>query len=149
MPNRFTLYLSQTLYQELVNHARTALPNECCGLLAGNIVAGTARAIRRFPLVNVAPQPKVEFLSEPRSSFAADKAMRAAALDVIAVYHSHPTSAALPSKKDIASNYSEAVMNLIISLKDGQLDMRAWWLWENGFEEGKWEFAGDDGIGGD
>jgi proteasome lid subunit RPN8/RPN11 len=146
LPNRYTLLLPQTLYQAMVEHALAALPNECCGLLGGILGPDRVRAVQRFPLVNSAASPKVEYLSEPRSMFAADRALRAAGLDVVAVYHSHPTSRPVPSKKDIAANYSETVINLIISLQGGQPEVRAWWLWDGGYDEGKWEFAEDDGV---
>src|SRR5258708_4490971 len=99
----------------MVAQALAERPNECCGLLAGT----GGRAVSRYPLVNAAQFPAIEYLSEPRSMFAADRAIRAAGLDVVTVYHSHPTSPPVPSKKDIASNYSESVMNLIISLATG------------------------------
>jgi len=146
LPNRYKLLLPQTLFQAMVEQAAAERPNECCGLLAGTLGGAVVRAMRRFPLVNAAKTPATEYLSEPRSMFAADRAIRAAGLDVVAVYHSHPTSPPVPSKKDIASNYSDWVMNLIISLESGQPEMRAWWLFEGGFEPAEWGFADDNGV---
>jgi proteasome lid subunit RPN8/RPN11 len=140
LPNRYKLLLPQTLYQEMVAQALAERPNECCGLLAGT----AGRAVHHFPLVNAAQNPATEYLSEPRSMFAADRAIRAAGFDVVAVYHSHPTSPAVPSRKDIATNYSDSVLNLIISLETGQPEVRAWWLWEGGFDEGEWGIAEDE-----
>ncbi len=146
MPNRYKLLLPQTLYQAMVAHAVAERPNECCGLLAGTPGPDVVTALRHFPLVNAAATPAIEYLSEPRSMFTADRAIRAAGLDVVAVYHSHPTSAAMPSKKDVATNYSDSVMNLIISLQTGQPELRAWWLFDAGFEPGEWRIAEDEGV---
>jgi proteasome lid subunit RPN8/RPN11 len=77
---------------------------------------------------------------------AADKAMRALDLDMVAIYHSHPISQPIPSRKDIERNYSDHVLNLIISLKDGQPKMRAWWLTNDDFGEGQWELFDSAGV---
>jgi proteasome lid subunit RPN8/RPN11 len=146
LPNRYTLLVPQTLYQALVDQALAELPNECCGLLAGVPGPDRVLAVRRFPLINDAKSPPTEYLSEPQSMFAAIRGIQSAGLAEVAVYHSHPTSRPVPSRKDLAANYSESVMNLILSLATGQPELRAWWLWEGGFEEGKWDIAEDDGA---
>ncbi len=105
--------------------ANAELPNECCGLLAGVVDAGgVGRVVWRYPLTNAAASP-VEYLSDAKEMFAAMRDMRKRGIDVIAVYHSHPTSEAVPSKTDLARNYSPEVVNLIISLQDGTPSMRA------------------------
>jgi proteasome lid subunit RPN8/RPN11 len=121
----------------MLDQARAELPNECCGLLAGTVAGGAARAIALYPLVNKLASP-VEFLSEERSMFIAFKDMRKRGLDVLAVYHSHPTSAPVPSRKDLAQNYSEDVMNLIISLAGPEPHVRAWWLTPSDHREAEW-----------
>ena len=88
--------LPRAVYQAMIDQARAELPNECCGLLAGVVEEGVARVVRAFPLVNVEASP-VEYESEPRSMFEAVRAMLKERLDVVAVYHSHPTSPAVPT----------------------------------------------------
>ena len=65
--------------------------------------------------------------------------MRQADLDIVAVYHSHPTSDPVPSKKDRERNYSEEVINLIVSLKLREVLVRGWWLTEESHREAEWE----------
>jgi proteasome lid subunit RPN8/RPN11 len=121
-------------------------------LLAGRLVTDVREltevpdctAVEYFPLVNAAASP-VEFLSDPRSMFNADRQMRRAGLDVLAVYHSHPISAPVPSRKDLERNYSPQVMNLILSLMEKEIEMRAWWLSEAGYEPGEWEYIEEEG----
>ena len=65
--------------------------------------------------------------------------MRRQGLEVLAVYHSHPTSEPVPSRTDLQRNYSPEVVNLIISLQSGQPTVRAWWLTEEAYREAEWE----------
>ena len=118
--------------------AQAEFPNECCGLLAGTVAAGATEVVRRYPLANAAASP-VEYLSEPKQMFDAVRDMRKHGFDVLAVYHSHPTSDPVPSKADRERNYSPEVVNLIISLKDGPPAMRGWWLTADSATEATWE----------
>jgi [CysO sulfur-carrier protein]-S-L-cysteine hydrolase len=145
MAARFSLRIPRRLFDAMTAQAAAELPNECCGLLAGVIAGGIGTVSHWFPLPNIAKPPTTEFLSEPRAMLAADKAIRAAALDVLAVYHSHPASPPVPSRKDRERNFSESVMNLIISLQQGQPDVRAWWLTESDYCEGQWEVDDESG----
>jgi proteasome lid subunit RPN8/RPN11 len=135
----FRLLLPRQFYADMVAQAQAELPNECCGLLAGRIANEMGRVLRRFPLVNAAASPR-EFDSEPHSMFAAVKEMRREGLDLLAVYHSHPTSAPDPSRTDLERNYSPEVMNLIVSLAVAVPEMRAWWLAPEGFKEAQVEW---------
>src|SRR5262245_39206750 len=114
----FRLRLPRSIYEEMVAHARAELPNECCGLVSGqwSVVSGQGSegksqesgekgegplvtAERWYPLVSELASP-TEYLSEPESMFRAAKDMRGRGLEIIAVYHSHPTTEPVPSRKD-------------------------------------------------
>ena len=139
MSTSFRLLLPAQLYKEMIAQARAELPNECCGLLAGRVEAGMGRVEARYSLINAAASP-VEYLSDSQSMFDAVRAMRKLGIDILAVYHSHPTSEAIPSRTDRERNYSEDVMNLIVSLK-GEPEVRAWWLTAETFREAEWEIG--------
>ena len=94
--------------------------------------------VRRFPLINAVASP-VEYESEPRSMFDAVRAMLKARLDVVAVYHSHPTSPPIPSKKDLAEFYWDGHMSLIISLAGTEPVVRGWWLTNTDYREAEWK----------
>jgi proteasome lid subunit RPN8/RPN11 len=133
------------LVEEMVAHARAELPNECVGLLAGRLVEpGTAggerlgRLERRYPLVNAAASPR-EYLSDPKSMFAAMKDMWGHGLDPLAVYHSHPTSAPIPSRTDLERNYSPEVVNFIVSLAGAEPLLRGWWLTDRDYRAAEWD----------
>jgi proteasome lid subunit RPN8/RPN11 len=130
----------------MIAHAQAELPNECCGLLAGESTPEEGptpanpirQALQYYPLKNAAASP-VEYLSDARSMFDAVREMRRLGLEIIAVYHSHPSSAPVPSRTDLERNYSDDVMNLIIGLNAAQPPMRAWWLTRESYQEGEWQ----------
>jgi proteasome lid subunit RPN8/RPN11 len=138
--------LPRKLYEEMVSQARAELPNECCGLLAGRLALGSeqwavGRVERRYPLVNELAST-TEYYSAP---FAAYKDMRREGLELLAIYHSHPTSDPVPSRKDIERNfYGATVVHFIISLKDKEPLMRGWRLNETSYVQAEWELT-DEG----
>jgi proteasome lid subunit RPN8/RPN11 len=133
----------------MIQQAQAELPNECCGLLAGTIdTTGPqplARVAFRYPLVNEAASPR-EFISEPYSMFSAERDRKERGLEFVAVYHSHPLSAPIPSRTDLERNYSPDVMNLIISLEQETPSVRAWWLTDTDYCEAEWEIVAADGA---
>jgi [CysO sulfur-carrier protein]-S-L-cysteine hydrolase len=124
----------------MVRHAKKELPNECCGLLAGIVGSSELRAVKWYPLINETASP-IEYRSEPRSMFEAIKDMRGPGYEIVAIYHSHPTSPPIPSRTDLAQNYSADVVNIIVGLNGPEPTVRAWWLAEDSFEETIWEIV--------
>lgn len=137
----FRLVIPRPIFEELLDHARTDWPNECCGLLSGTVTAvrGEVRALHR--LVNELAS-QTAYRSEPRSMFAAMKAMRAAGTDVVAVYHSHPVAPPVPSLHDLRQNYCDGVMNLIVGLTTVPPTVRGWWLRESDYEPAEFDVTG-------
>lgn len=139
---RFQLLLPVQIYQAIILQAQTEYPNECCGLLAAQPAQTHLRRVEgHYPLINAAASP-VEYESDPHSMFAAIRAMRTHGLEIVAVYHSHPTSPPIPSQKDLARNYSPEVVNFILSLETKEPLLRGWWLRADGYEEAEWELTG-------
>ncbi len=138
----FRLCVPSGLYAQMLQQAQAEHPNECCGLLAGRVVDGVGRVERCYPLVNELESP-TEYRSEPQSMFDAYRDLRNRGIDVLAVYHSHPASAPVPSRKDRERNYSEAVVNLIIGLSGPEPVVRGWWLTETDAREAAWEVSAD------
>lgn len=129
----------------MLAQAVAELPNECCGLLGGIASDGTrpARVVRALPLVNALASP-IEYESEPRSMFDTIRDLRRKGLEAVAVYHSHPNSPPIPSRTDLARNWSEQVVNLIISLQFAQPEVRGWWLTAEGYREASCEVVEEE-----
>jgi [CysO sulfur-carrier protein]-S-L-cysteine hydrolase len=145
----FRLQLPRRLYEEMIAHARSAYPNECCGLLAGQLSVASCQlpvgqVTHHFPLLNSLASP-TEYESDSRSHLRAERAMRDEGLELLAIYHSHPSSEPVPSRKDIERSYYGAeVVHLIISLKDKEPLMRGWRLSETSYSEVEWEWIEHD-----
>lgn len=138
MSMAFRLVLPRALYAAMVAQAVAELPNECCGLLAGTVAEGVGRAVKRYPLVNGKASP-VAYDADPAGLFAALKDMRRLRLQELAFYHSHPTSAAVPSKTDLALAFWPHTVSLIISLAAEEPSVRGWWLTQEDYSEAPWE----------
>ena len=141
----FRLILSRQIHAEMIEHAQQDLPNECCGLLAGQVSETPSFVnfpmgivMQRYPLINDLASP-LEFCSEPHSLFHAIHDMDARGWEILAVYHSHPTTEPIPSRLDHERNYSASVINLIISFSGGIPSVRAWWIDEMRYHEAEWQ----------
>lgn len=121
------LILSAAVARQLMAHARRALPHEACGLLGGSVADGQATAFH--PARN-------EHASSLRYSVDPDDLVRivlgieAAGEDLVAVFHSHVGSAAVPSASDLREARYPDALHLIASLADGGAPpgeaLRAW-----------------------
>jgi len=118
------------IFDDMVEHARQELPNECCGLLLGRCSVVT-RLIR---LRNELASP-MAYSADPRDLFAAERSRRDTGEEVVAIYHSHPTSEARPSRRDLAENYYGDVPRIIVSLAASVPVVKAFRLFGDRFEE--------------
>jgi len=107
------LTLPADVADELLAHAREELPNEACGLLSGDLAAGRATRYHRArnaeasPLrYNVHPDDLVRIV------FAIDEAGE----DLVAIFHSHTHTPAVPSPTDRRSAQYPGVFYLLATL---------------------------------
>jgi [CysO sulfur-carrier protein]-S-L-cysteine hydrolase len=133
----FQLRIPREIFDALLAQAEAELPNECCGMLAGVRDGDIGRVMKRYPYTNVAETPATRYDAKDRELFDADRDMRRLQLVQLAIYHSHPTSAPVPSKTDLARGYPGSVY-LIISMLDRPPTVRGWWLSESAYEEAEW-----------
>jgi len=139
----------------MIAHALFERPLECCGLLAGPLPerpgsmssepppvapSPVARVFKRYPLVNTA-RSATEYHCADRSLFEAHRDMRRLEFDVLAIYHSHPTTAAVPSRTDLERNNYPGAIHFIISLRDDPPVVQGWWLLERAYREAEWEWV--------
>lgn len=105
------LRLPRALADELLAEARRQAPLECCGLLGGH----GERVEAVFPARNSLASPTAYEIA-PAELFALFRRLRAENLELVGIYHSHPTSDNSPSARDLErATYPEAAY-VIVSL---------------------------------
>ena len=125
------LELPRQIYERLLDEARQALPNECCGLLAGS----GGRATEIFPATNELASP-FEFEIPPRELFEIFRAMREKSLALVGIYHSHPSGDNAPSRRDLErAYYPEAVYVILSPAADAEAPVRAFRLADDDWQE--------------
>ena len=105
------LQIPENIFEQIVVQAGEQSPIEACGILAGK----NSIAEKLYKMTNV-DKSHDHFMMEPEEQFAVMKDMRAAGMDMLAVYHSHPTTPARPSQEDIRMAFTPGVVYVIVSL---------------------------------
>jgi proteasome lid subunit RPN8/RPN11 len=124
------LCISQELADRIGKHGAETYPHECCGALLGRDASDESREVRKlFPLVNRREDsPRNRFAVTAEDVRDAEKAGRAAGLDVVGWYHSHPDHPARPSEYDREHAWPW-YSYIIVSVQNGEpKDMTSWRL---------------------
>ncbi|MDP2276915.1 MAG: M67 family metallopeptidase [Nitrospirota bacterium] len=115
-----SLFIPKNLFEEMLSHCREVYPNEACGILAGN----GEEASKIYRITNSENSP-VTYKFESTEHIRADIDIRENKLAMLAIYHSHPSSVAYPSQKDIEDafwdgdpNYPDAVYVIVSLIKE-------------------------------
>jgi proteasome lid subunit RPN8/RPN11 len=124
------LWISQELADRIGKHGAETYPHECCGALLGSDGEDGLRQVRDlFPLVNRRDDsPRNRFSVTADDVRDAEKGARAACLEVIGWYHSHPDHPARPSQYD-RDHAWPWYSYIIVSVQSGSpQDMTSWRL---------------------
>jgi proteasome lid subunit RPN8/RPN11 len=108
-----SLEIPHAIFEAMVEHARAEAPVEVCGILAGE----AHRVQKLYPMGN-ADRSCDHFMMAPAEQFRVVKEIRAAGLQMLAVYHSHPATPARPSAEDIRLALTPGVAYVIVSLQN-------------------------------
>jgi proteasome lid subunit RPN8/RPN11 len=119
------LTISKEHWQEMLDHVDQQAPLEACGLLAGKY-----DHVKKVILVRNQAQSPARFVMDPQEQLKAFNWIDASQLDLLGIYHSHPTGPETASPTDIAEAAYE-VVHLIWSQAQGKWKARAFWI-ENG-----------------
>ena len=95
-----SLRLSESLADEMRRHGEAAYPAECCGALVGRVEGEAKEVVRLAPAVNRRTDDPHRYLIAPDDLRRLEAEVRAARLDVVGYYHSHPDHPAAPSAFD-------------------------------------------------
>ncbi len=103
--------LARGVAAEILNHARSNPEEECCGLLAGRHGA----IAQAYPAQNAAERPATAYEIPPKQLFRIMREIRAAGLELLGIYHSHPNGDNQPSPRDVERAYYPDAAYLILS----------------------------------
>jgi proteasome lid subunit RPN8/RPN11 len=110
-----------SIADQLLEHAREEVPNECCGLIGG--VDGVVRTLYRARNAEASP---LRYNLDPQDQFRIMRTMEEGGEELAAIYHSHTKSPAYPSQTDVnLATYPDTVY-LIASLADGEEPLRGY-----------------------
>ena len=128
------LLIPARFHRTMVDHCLREAPLECCGLLGG--VGPLVDSC--YPLANEL-QSETRYRADSQQVADASRELRERSAEILAIYHSHPRWAAIPSKTDLAENYYGDVPRIIVSLLGDVPEVRIWRLDATTFEELPWE----------
>ena len=116
------LHIASHLVEGMLQAARAAAPEECCGLIVG-IREPAPRALRLVPARNVHPEPRRFFEIDPQAQFDTLRQSRASGGREILLghYHSHPAGPARPSPRDLAAASDPDLAWLVIDPLAGEV----------------------------
>jgi proteasome lid subunit RPN8/RPN11 len=130
--NQPEIQLPRKLTNQLLHLAQLSPDTEICGLVSSQ--NGLPSCC--YPVANVAEQPSQRFLLEATGQIAALKTMRERGEQLFAIYHSHPTTPAIPSSTDLELAAYPDALYLIISLNTkGILEMRGFHIHQQTTQE--------------
>ena len=109
--------LAKEDYDKILAHAEKELPNEACGLIAGE-KNGNDKIIKKVYLLTNIDHSNEHFSLDPKEQLAAVKDMRANGIVPLGNWHSHPESPSRPSEEDKRLAYDSSASYMILSLMD-------------------------------
>jgi proteasome lid subunit RPN8/RPN11 len=114
--------VNQAAWDAMVAHAEAKFPNECCGAMIGSIDGDVKDVTLAQPLENAYTGAQgARYELRPEDLLEADRKARAAGLDLIGIFHSHPDCDAYFSKTDL-ENSCPWYSFVVLSVKGGKFD---------------------------
>ncbi len=106
------LQIPNNIFKQILKQAKAEAPIEACGILAGK----DGEVEKLYKMTN-ADQSSDHFMMEPKEQFKVVKDIRLSGLEMLAIYHTHPTTPARLSAEDIRLALTPAVTYVIVSLQ--------------------------------
>ncbi len=100
------------VFEEMIQHCKTELPNEACGIVSG--VNGEVTSVWR--LKNESKSEKRYFVGKESVQKTFNKIFHKGEI-VLGIYHSHPKTSPIPSKFDLINHPYQDVKMIIVSFK--------------------------------
>lgn len=109
------IIIPEQLWLQICSHADGRLPEEACGLLAGN----DQRVQEVIPIPNILHSP-MRYRMDPADQLRAFQQIEERGFELVGIFHSHPLGPNRPSDTDIAeAYYPESVYVIIYPYETG------------------------------
>lgn len=125
--NPRTIAIPSADMQVMQQAVEAAVPEEACGLLAGEISGSHADVRRTIPVTNILHSP-VRFRMSGEEQVAAFNLMEGENLELVGIYHSHPGGPAGPSATDVLEAYYPEAIHIIWSRNDGSWECAGFYI---------------------
>lgn len=114
-----TVQIPDPILQHIEALAGARFPEEACGLLVGQradnaVLVSEARESR-----NIASDPRAHFEVDPGLRLRLQRELRGQGLEIVGVFHSHPSGDPAPSKTDCAAIWEPDLLWLITAVEQG------------------------------
>ena len=124
-----SLTLTNEQLQKMIMHVDNHAPLEACGLLAGR-----GSTVESVIVVQNQAQSPVRYVMDPIEQLHAFEWIESNGLDLIGIFHSHPTGPETVSPTDIAEA-AYTVVYVILARVDGTWRARGFWIEHGDFRE--------------
>ncbi len=135
------LQISASQLQIIAAQAEGTYPQECCGLLLGQISVGLCQVRQVWPMVNawndqIAADLGMDcshgkgdrYWIDPAEMLQAMRKARSRSQEIVGVYHSHPDHEAVPSECDRQLAWPDYVYLIVSVNQGGAIAHNAWML---------------------
>jgi len=117
----------RALLDALIDWARNGYPNEACGIIAGDRLAGDGGLPSRFFATRNADASAFRYRIDPQEQLDVILEIEDAGEEIWGIFHSHVRSPAVPSATDVGLAFYPGSLYLICSLTDPDAPrVRAW-----------------------
>jgi [CysO sulfur-carrier protein]-S-L-cysteine hydrolase len=117
--------IPREIYEEIVAHARSEAPNECCGMVASR----DGEAVKVYRATNAAASP-LRYEIDGAEQYRIQMQIEDSGLDLGAIYHSHTRTEPYPSQTDINLAFYPDALYLIVGLASEEPEVRAFTIRE-------------------
>jgi proteasome lid subunit RPN8/RPN11 len=122
------------LLDEIIDHARSDAPIECCGMIASR----DGEAVKVYRATNAAASP-LRYEIDGAEQYRIQMEIEDAGLDLGAIYHSHTRTEPYPSQTDINLAFYPEAVYMIVGLAGDQPQVRGFQIREGQVQEAELE----------
>ncbi|MFP8891132.1 Mov34/MPN/PAD-1 family protein [Natrialbaceae archaeon A-CW2] len=138
------LVVPDSIREALVEAARDASPEECCGVLGGAFDPKHSRVTSWYPAANAAEEPRERYLIDPTVQLDIFETLEARGEEIVGFYHSHPRGPPVPSQTDVdAAAWPDRSYVIVVGPFEyegaGKRATVRSWRWRAGDETGQFE----------